>query len=187
MRTRLAWLLLPVLLAGAAMAQEAPAQGDDFHLLLARLEAQAEAARQDLARLEVGRWRGSTQQKREALAQADSLERNLREALPHLVAAAREAPGGMAAGFRLYRNLDALHYVMEELARSTAGLGARGEAQVLAERARFFAEARRALGERLEALAEASDAELASRRAAERAAPPKKIIVDQEKPPPRKR
>jgi hypothetical protein len=197
MKRALAMLGTVALLASLAGAQSRPPQNaaesapaqTDLQLLLAHIEVQAEGARQDLAELNVGRWRTNSRQKREALGRADSLERNLREALPGMVVAVREAPEGFAASFRLYRNLNALHDVMGVLAESAGAFGSRDEFSGLAERARFFDQARRTLADRLEAMAEARDAELARWRAAERlrSVPPKKIIVDQEMPRPRKR
>ena len=89
--------------------------------LLAQLEAGSKKTQEDLVRMRIERWKTDNRTKKEALANVDSIQRNLQGALPEVVSELRSAPESLPSTFKLYRNLDALYDVMgnvvERLAR----------------------------------------------------------------------
>jgi hypothetical protein len=108
-------------------------------------------------------------------------------ALPSLTGAVRSSPQDLAANFKLYRNLSALSDVLNTLAESAGAFGPKQEFESLAEYASRIDQSRRSLGDYLEVLTAAKEAELARLRsgAPATATPsrPKRIIVDNEPDP----
>ncbi len=178
------FLTLMFLWLGAAFAQTAaPARGNsvDVASTLQQIEQTAQAAALDLARLRVDKWKADGAIKDQAQANADSLSRNLTAALPGLVSSVRTTPQSMVASFKLYRNLNALYDVFEGLAESAGAFGSKQEFETLSQHVQALDTYRRALGDYMEALAAAKEAELTRARAGGTATPatrPKKIIVD---------
>ena len=72
--------------------------------LLSQLEAASKDTQADLARMRIERWKADGTYKKQALANVDSIERNLQAALPEMIAQVRAAPEELPATFKLYRN-----------------------------------------------------------------------------------
>ena len=106
--------------------------------------------------------------------------------MPTLVSQVQASPSDFAANFKLYRTLGVLYDVMSSLAESAGAFGSKNEFEPLASDLNRIDQARRAVGDRLEVLARAKDAEIARLqdqvKAARAAVPavPKKIIVDED-------
>jgi len=152
--------------------------------LLAQVQATARTTTADVSLLTIRRWKVANDTKHDAETKAESIQRNLTVALPAIVSQVQASPNDFAANFKLYRNLDVLYDVLASLAESTGAFGSRNEFDPLAADLNRIDQARRALGDRLEALATTKDAEIArlqgqvkTARAAA-ATQPKKIIVD---------
>ena len=169
----------------SATTTAAPAE---LNALLSRVEQAAQATNQDLTRLRIEKWKTDGNSKRQLESNSDLIQRNLNGTLPGMVVAVRTAPQSFAPSFRLYQNLGALNDVLAPLAESAGAFGPKAEYEQLARDANDLDTARRALGDRIYALAQNTDAELARLRAVESAAkaspsaPPKKIVVDDEAP-----
>ncbi len=151
---------------------------------LPQLSQAIENARVDLARLRIERWKTDSNTKRQAQANAESLQRNMTAALPAIMDQVRANPGSIAAAFKLYRNVNALYDVMSSLTESAGAFGPKEEYQALANDAGQLDNLRRSLADRVEAMAGARDAQIAQLEARARAAaaaaatPPKKIVID---------
>ena len=160
-----------------------------LNTLLANLEQTSQNASADLKALRVDRWKTDGNTKRQEQSDVESLLRNLQNALPGLVNELRNSPEDMAATFKLYHNLDALHDVMRSVAESAGAFGPKSEYQSLAGDAEKLDDVRRSLAERMQTLASSKEAELVRLRAQLKAAqaapppPPKKIVVDDTEPP----
>lgn len=176
-----------------ASAQGAPvsySSMSQLNGLLTQLETTSKAAQADLTNLRIERWKTDAASKRQALGNVDSIERNLQDALPEIIAQLRAAPEDVPATFKLYRNLDALYDVLGGVVEETGAFGSKDDLQVLANDLKSFEGTRKALAERLENLATAKEAEvvrlrsdLKTARAAIPAAPPKITVVDDNEPP----
>jgi len=154
--------------------------------LLVQVQAAARTTTADVSLLSIRRWKVANDTKHDAETKAESIQRNLTVAMPTIVSQVQASPNDFAANFKLYRNLDVLYDVLASLAESTGAFGSRNEFEPLAADLDRIDQARRALGDRLEALASTKDAEIArlqgqakTARAAA-SAKPKKVIVDDE-------
>lgn len=193
---------LPALLLASSLAGQVPsdpqsssqapvsyASMNQLNTMLGNLEQTSQNATADLRSLRVERWKTDGNTKRQEQSDVESLLRNLQNALPGLVNELRSAPEDMAATFKLYHNLDALHDVMRSVAEAAGAFGSKNEYQALAGDAEKLDEVRRSLADRMQTLASSKEAELVRLRTQLKAAqaapppPPKKIVVDDTEPP----
>jgi hypothetical protein len=195
-------LLPALLLASSFLAGQVPADPqssnqapisyssmNQLNTLLGNLEQTSQNSAADLKALRVERWKTDGNTKRQEQSDVESLLRNLQNALPGLVNELRNSPEDMAATFKLYHNLDALHDVMRSVAESAGAFGPKGDYQALAADAEKLDDVRRSLAQRMQTLAGAKEAELVRLRTQLKAAqaapppPPKKIVIDDNEPP----
>jgi hypothetical protein len=168
-----------------------PASAPDATASLGPLSQVIENTRVDLARLRVDKWKADAASRRQAEANAESVQRNLASALPAIVQQVRANPGSVGVTFKLYRNLNALYDVMSSLAESAGAFGSKEEYQALADDTVKLDTLRRSLADRVEAMATSRDNEVAQLQArAQKASPaaaaappkPKKVVVDDNEP-----
>jgi hypothetical protein len=157
--------------------------------LLASLEQTSQTTQTDLGKLRIEKWKMDSGYKKQTLANADSVHRNLQSALPEIMTQLRNSPEDLGASFTLYRNLDALYDVLSNVAESAGAFGSKDEFQSLSNDLSSFERSRRAFADRMESLSTAKEAELAQLRtqvktlqAATPPPPPKKIVVDDNAP-----
>jgi hypothetical protein len=203
-RKRDSCLIVAALLASAATAQvTAPAGGNvasshppaaavgpavvgNVSPLLSQIQSAARTTTADVSLLNMRKWKVTGEVKNDAETKAEAIQRNLTIAMPTLVSQVQASPNDFAANFKLYRTLGVLYDVMSSLAESTGAFGSKSDFEALASDLNRIDQARRALGERLEGLAGAKDAEIArlqdQLKAARAAAPApaKKVIVDED-------
>jgi len=153
--------------------------------VLAQLNQASQTLSADLTKLRIEKWKTDGDTKRQSLANVDSIQRNLQNALPAMVNQLSGAPDSLTATFKLYRNVGALHDVLSNLAESAGAFGSKDDYQSLANDTTNIDQARRALADRMDKLAAAKETELAglhsqvkALQAAMPPEPPKKIIVD---------
>ena len=196
----LRWFLPLPFLVAAAGAQITPvdqppvqppvsyASVSQLNSVLSQLEDASKTAQADLSRLRVEKWKTDSSNKRQSQSNVDSVQRNLQNALPTIIAELRAAPESLPATFKLYRNLDALYDVFSSVVEVTGAFGGKDEFQSLDNDLSTIEKSRRLLADRMENLAGAKEAELTRLRAALRtqaaANPPqpKKVIVDDTEP-----
>lgn len=185
---------------GSVASAAEPAQGvvsyasvTQLNGLLGQLEETSKTTQADLARLRIERWKTDGSSKKQALADVDSVQRNLQNALPEMIGQSHNSPEDLTATFRLYRNLDALYSVLGGVVESAGAFGPKDDFQSLSNDLSSFESARKQLAERLETLAGSKEQEiirlrtaLKTAQAAIPATPPKKIVVDDTEPPPKK-
>lgn len=154
---------------------------------LDRLQAAASQANTDIARMHIDKWKTDNGTKQQSQANANSLQRNLTSALPGLISDVRNSPQNLTAGFKLYRNLNALYDVLASFTEASGAFGPKSDYDALAQQLDAIDSVRRDLGDRLEAQAAQNQSELNQLRAQVRtlqqaaaipAAPPKKVVVD---------
>lgn len=185
----LASLAVVAQLTPSAQAPVSYASVSELNVILTQVEQTSQSAQVDLARLRIERWKADSGFKRQAQANVDSLMRNMKAALPEVIAQLRAAPEDLSATFKLYRNLDALYDVFGPVVESTGAFASRDEYESLTSDLGGFEKARRSLAERLENLSSTKEAELTRLRTELKAAqaappaPPKKIVVDDNAPP----
>jgi BMFP domain-containing protein YqiC len=159
---------------------------------LDRLQSAASQANSDLGYMRIEKWKADANSKQQAQSNADSIQRNLTQALPALISAVRGAPQDVNAEFKLYRNLNVLYDVFASLTESAGAFGPRSDYDALAQQLAVIDSVRRSLGDSLENLTAATQSEinqlrtqvqtLQQKAAATPPAPPKKVIVDDTEP-----
>jgi hypothetical protein len=161
--------------------------------ILSQIQDVSKDTQADLDRLHIDRWKTDKTTKAQALTNVESIQRNLQEALPDIIAQLRSAPENLPDTFKLYRNLDALYDVLGNVVELTGAFGPRDDAQSLGNDLNTFEAARRQMAERIETLSTAKESEIVRLRtelktaqAAIPSEPPKKVIVDDTQPPPKK-
>ena len=90
----------------------------------------------------------------------DSIQRNLQNALPEMIAQLRNAPEDLPATFKLYRNLDALYDVLGRVVESAGAFGSKDDFQALSNDLNSFEGTRKQLAERMENLAASKEQEI---------------------------
>ena len=162
----------------------------EVNSILAQVRQTAQNIDGDLSKTRVEKWKADSGIKSDVQRNVESLRRNLQSALPEMVTQLNNAPDDLAASFKLYRNLDALYDVFGQVVEAAGAFGTKDEYQNLSNDMSSLQSARRALGDRMQTLTTAKEAELTRLRnqvkAAQAAAPPpapKKIIVDDTEPP----
>lgn len=157
--------------------------------LLSQLEATTKNTQADLSKLRIERWKTDGGTKRQTLGNVDSVQRNLQGALPEIIGQLRAAPESVPATFKLYRNLDALYDVLGSVVEAAGAFGSKDDLQSLSNDLSAFEGTRKQLGERIDSLATAKEADLTRLRAELKTAqaqipatPPKKIVVDDTEP-----
>lgn len=189
---------MSLLLAGSLFAQAparqpmaAPATAPAIDMQLANtlaiLEQCAQATNGALGRMRVDKWKTDSNTKDQSKENLQALQRNLSSAIPELVAKVRQAPQDTNANFRLYRNVITVYDVLANVAETAGAFGPRDQYDAVAQQVSTLDQVRRALGERMDQLTAAKEAELARLHTqmqaavqAQAAAPVKKIVVDDE-------
>lgn len=209
MKNALSVLLVLALSAGLAAqthrsrrashhAYVAPAR-TDLNSSLTDLDRVAMSTYADISALNIDRWSGqwrpgflrSTRQK-EAEHTAESVKRNLSDALPTLIADVRTTHGSVTSTFRLYHDLTLVGEAMDSLVSTAKFEGHQHESRGLVADCAELSRIRRNLTSYIEARAVTMDsraATLASYSPAPRPRPPavRKIVIDdmsQTVPPP---
>lgn len=189
-------LLISISVVAVGQAQTAPvpqvsaAPPPNLSSDLDRLQTAASQANVDIAHVRIEKWKADNASKQQAQANADSLQRNLTSALPGLISNVRAAPQDLTAGFKLYRNLNALYDVLSSFAEAAGAFGPRNEYEALAQPLDVIDSVRRNLGDNLEALTVSTQSEMSQLRnqvrvlqqAAVPPAPAKKVVVDNSEP-----
>ncbi len=166
-----------------AASAAAPATGAaNVNQLLAQIDQTTAAVNGSLSKLRIDKWKTDSQQKSQYQSNAESISRNISEALPGIAGAVRTTPASVGATFKLYRNISALYDVFAALTEAAGAFGPKEDYQALAQELQQVDSLRHALGDRVNELALSSDAEVARLRTqlqqAQAAIPPKKIVVD---------
>jgi hypothetical protein len=171
----------------------APPMPSDLGSALSNVDQAAQATAGSLKSLRIEKWKTDSSTKQHAQQNAESLSRNLPEALPGMIQQVRANPSSLAAQFKLYRNLNALFDVLSTMTEAAGTFGPKNEYETLAGELNNFEQARIALANRLQNSTAQQDAEIARLRtavqqaqaaaqAAQAQIPPKKIVVDDNAP-----
>jgi len=180
--------------ASAASATPPPvayASVSELNGMLAQLQQTAQSMQSDLGKMRIEKWKTGASTKQQTLANVESIQRNLRSALPEIIAQLNNAPEDLGVSFKLYRNLDALYDVFGSVVESAGAFGSKDEFQSLGNDMSGLESARHAFGERMQKLSANKEDELTHLRAqvktlsAAPPPPPKKVIVDDTEPPPK--
>jgi hypothetical protein len=207
MKTAFAAIIVFLLCAGyGAMAQplthpspnpqtQATPQASDLNAIVLEVQKATSSASIDIGKLRIEKWKTDSGQKQQLQQVADSLQKNIANAVPGLVNDVQSSRGGVAASFKLYHNLNVVYEFLSSLADAAGGLGKREEYEPLATDAAALDTARQNLSIYIEQAA--VKLETANRQPAGitpgqgrpgTVVPGKKVVVDDTDPPaPKKR
>ncbi|MBV9340157.1 MAG: hypothetical protein JO159_04620 [Acidobacteria bacterium] len=188
-----------VMIAGISLAQtpvnNAPSPVSyssisELNQMVANLQQTSQALGEKLSHLRIDKWKTDSATKRQTQNDTESILRNLKTALPSILADLKGSPESLPLTFKLYRNLDALYDVAKSVAESTGAFGSKEEFQSLSRDLSSIEDSRRAFAERIDKLAAAKETEIGQLRtelqSARAAIPPKKVVVDDTEPAPKK-
>lgn len=117
----------------APIPQTRPApQGPDLSAIVLQIQQAASSASVDIGKLRIEKWKTDSAQKQQLQQVADSLQKNIANAVPGLVNDVQSSRGGVAASFKLYHNLNVLYEFLSSLADAAGGLGKKEEYEPLA-------------------------------------------------------
>jgi hypothetical protein len=160
---------------------------DTLSPLLVQIQSAARTTTADVSLLNIQKWKVGNDVKNDAKSKAEAIQRNLAVAMPTILSQVQSSPNDLSANFKLYRNLGVLYDVISSLAESAGAFGSKSEFEPLATDLNRIDQARHSVGDRLELLASAKDAEISrlqsevnAAKAAAANAAPKKIIVDED-------
>jgi hypothetical protein len=142
MKTALAAIIVLLFCAGSgAMAQPqtqpspqnhpAP-QAPDLNAIVLQIQQATGSASVNIGKLRIEKWKTDSGQRQQLQQVADSLQKNIANAVPGLVNDVQSSRGGVVASFKLYHNLNVLYEFLSSLADAAGGLGKREEYEPLA-------------------------------------------------------
>jgi len=151
----------------------------------ATLQPSVQLVKEALGSLNIDKWKASAAIKSEADANVQSIQRDMDQTLPGLVMAADSAPDSPAKAIPVFRNIDALYDVMLRLVAAGRLAAPKEQMGALDDALGSIANARRSLGDQLQANAEAQEQRMVKlQQAAARPAPPAPTPVTCAPPPP---
>jgi len=136
---------------GSAIPQNRPApQGPDLNAIVLQIQQATSSASVDIGKLRIEKWKTDSGQRQQLQQVADSLQKNIANAVPGLVNDVQSSRGGVLASFKLYHNLNVLYEFLSSLADAAGGLGKREEYEPLATDAAALDTARQNLSTYIE-------------------------------------
>jgi len=206
MKTALAAIIILLFCAGSgAMAQPqtqvspnpqnhlAP-QGPDLNAIVLQIQQATSSASVNIGKLRIERWKTDSGQRQQLQQVADSLQKNIANAVPGLINDVSSSKGSALTTFKLYHNLNVLYEFLSGLADAAGSLGKREEYEPLATNAAAIDTARQNLSSYIEltvAKLETASRPLAGTtpvQAPGTVVPGKKVVViDETDPPPAKK
>jgi hypothetical protein len=159
---------LIVFASAQARAQDAPqvsapvsyASLSQLNGALSQLEQTSQTTQLDVAKLRIDKWKTDANTKHQTQSNADSVQRNLHDALPEIITQLRSSPEDLEITFKLYRNLSALYDVFSSVVESAGAFGSKDDFQALDNDLGLLDQSRRVLGDRMDDLATAKDSEI---------------------------
>jgi hypothetical protein len=124
---------------------QAEPQPADLNAIVLEIQKATSTANVNIGKLRIERWKTDSGQKQQLQQVADSLQKNIANAVPGLVNDVQSSHGGVAASFKLYHNLNVLYEFLSSLADAAGGLGKREEYEPLANDAAALDTARQNL------------------------------------------
>ena len=194
--------VLMACLGSGAIAQQAPvnAQGQtppptDLNTILLQVQKATNSANVNLGKLRIEKWKTDSQQKQQMQQVADSLQKNITNAVPGLISDVQTSRGGVLASFKLYHNLNVVYEFLSSMAEAAGAYGKKEEYQPLEGDATALDTVRQNLSTYIEQASGKMEAEnraaanaLQARQAPGTLVPGKKVVViDENDTPPKKR
>lgn len=182
--------------AGPAQRVQVQPPSVDLNAVLVQIQQATSSANADIGKLRIEKWKTDSDQKKQLLQIADSVQKNITNAVPGLINDVQTSKGSVLASFKLYHNLNVLYEFLSGLTEATGAFGKREEYEPLAADATALDTARQNLSTyieqtagKLEAANRAPAGGTQTHPANAAPVPGKKVIVidDEDSPPPKKK
>jgi hypothetical protein len=171
--------------------QSRPApQAPDLNAIVLQIQQATSSASVNIGKLRIEKWKTDTGQRQQLQQVADSLQKNIANAVPGLINDVSSSKGSALASFKLYHNLNVLYEFLSGLADAAGSLGKREEYEPLATDAAAIDTARQNLSSYIEltvAKLETANRALAATAPAQvpgTLVPGKKVVVIDDADPP---
>ena len=133
-------IICSLVVAGAAQRRNQAAAAPDLMSTLLELDRTAASTNSDISHLQIDKWKGgwksgfttSSSHKSQASQAAQSLQRNLKGALPDLIRDALNSRGGMYTTFKVYEDITVVCEALDTLASAAQQYGRQEEYAPLA-------------------------------------------------------
>ena len=173
-------LLLALSAPGVLFAQTAPAAQQPANVAPAQaaarpsqiLQPTIEIVKGALGSVDLNKWKASNAVKSEADSNLHSVQRDVENTLPSLLAAADAAPDSPAKTIPVFRNVDALYDVILRIDAAARLSAPKDQLSAVDQALSSVSDARRTLGDQLQAAAEAQESRIARLQAQLKAVPP---------------
>lgn len=203
MKTALAVIVLASLIAAVpAQTARPPAQprpapdqpaapsaaaGPSLNAILADLQRVSLATNGDLGKLRIDRWKADGSEKQQMQQVADSLQKNITQAVPGLITELQASPASVVKAFKLYHNLNVVYEFLSSLSEAAGAYGKREEYDPLSSDVSGLDRVRQNLSDYIEHSATNLETQLkkpapTNPSTAQAQQTPKKIIIDDSTP-----
>jgi hypothetical protein len=155
MKTALAAIIVLFFSAGSgAMAptqspanpqMQAAPTGADLNAILLQVQQATSTTSVNIGKLRIEKWKTDADQKQQLQQIAESLQKNIANAIPGMISDVQSSRGGVAASFKLYHNLNVVYENLSYLADVAGSLGKKEEFEPLATDAASLESARKNL------------------------------------------
>jgi hypothetical protein len=112
--------------------RQAPPQAPDLSAIVLQVQQATSSASVNIGKLRIEKWKTDSGQKQQLQQIADSLQKNIANAMPGLINDVNGSKGSALASFKLYHNLNVLYEFLSGLADAAGSLGKREEYEPLA-------------------------------------------------------
>jgi hypothetical protein len=138
MKTASTVIFVLMLCAGfGAVAQQAPMppqgapQAGDLNTILLQLQQATNSASVNIGKLRIEKWKTDSQQRQQMQQVANSLQKNIANAVPGLISDVQSSRGGVLASFKLYHNVNVVYEFLTSMAEAAGAFGKKEEYQPL--------------------------------------------------------
>jgi hypothetical protein len=169
----------------AAIPPSSTAPGLDT--VLTEVQQATQSANLNISRLRIDRWKVDSAGKTELQHVADSLHKNITNAVPDLIGDVRSSHGSVSSTFKLYHNINVVFEYLNQLTDAAGSAGKQEEFDPLNKDVAALDKARQHLSTYIEQAAASLENKVRTSVAVATPAPtpqatPKKIIVDDDTP-----
>jgi hypothetical protein len=130
--------------------RQAPPQAPDLNAIVLQVQQATSSASVNIGKLRIEKWKTDSGQKQQLQQIADSLQKNIANAMPGLINDVSGSKGSALTSFKLYHNLNVLYEFLSGLADAAGSLGKREEYEPLATDAAAIDTARQNLSTYIE-------------------------------------
>jgi uncharacterized protein YukE len=162
-------------------------QAPNLDAILAEVQQATQSANIHITQLRIDRWKADSAGKAELQHVADSLHKNITNAVPDLIGEVRSSHGSVSSTFRLYHNINVVFEYLGQLTDGAGSAGKQEEYDPLNRDLTALDKARQHLSAYIEQAAASLENKVRTSVAVATPAPtpqpaPKKIIVDDDTP-----